>query len=297
MIKPFHSKIILFGEYSILNGSMGLAIPYSKFSGSLKIRASENQSEEQSCSHQIIHDLYTFIKNKRFTARLDSDAFERHLTQGIYFESNIPSGYGLGSSGALVASLYHTYFDRSDGLPIRDIRNDLAQVESFFHGTSSGIDPLVSFVNRPILVNGTDPEICKLNLPDNFKFFLLDTGEKASTQGLVSHFKELLQIAKNQKEIGFLNQLTNQCIHSVLSASVDFKAIQELAELQQKLFKPMYILNKPIEEAKKIFSNDLAIKLCGSGGGGFALGIARINRFNDLQEFFQQNNVSTNLLN
>ena len=34
---------------------------------------------------------------------------EKDIEEGMYFDSSIPQGYGVGSSGALVAAIYDTY--------------------------------------------------------------------------------------------------------------------------------------------------------------------------------------------
>ena len=39
----------------------------------------------------------------------DLKTFEADLESGMYFDSSIPQGYGVGSSGALVASIYDKY--------------------------------------------------------------------------------------------------------------------------------------------------------------------------------------------
>ena len=46
-------------------------------------------------------------------------------------------------SGAVTACIYDRYVEKSTDL--KEIRTRLAQMESFFHGKSSGIDPWVSY--------------------------------------------------------------------------------------------------------------------------------------------------------
>jgi hypothetical protein len=41
--------------------------------------------------------------------QLDFDKIETDLNNGLYFNSSIPQGFGVGSSGALVAALYNQY--------------------------------------------------------------------------------------------------------------------------------------------------------------------------------------------
>ena len=37
------------------------------------------------------------------------DELKRDIDKGMYFDSSIPQGYGVGSSGALVAAVYDKY--------------------------------------------------------------------------------------------------------------------------------------------------------------------------------------------
>ena len=53
---------------------------------------------------KILLDLKT-LKSPRLNWR----QFERDLKQGLWFCSNSPMGYGLGSSGAVCAALYTRY--------------------------------------------------------------------------------------------------------------------------------------------------------------------------------------------
>ena len=44
----FYSKILLFGEYGIIEDSKGLSIPYNFFNGALKIAEKSNLESEKS---------------------------------------------------------------------------------------------------------------------------------------------------------------------------------------------------------------------------------------------------------
>ena len=41
--------------------------------------------------------------------RFDLDQMASDISKGMYFDSSIPPGYGVGSSGALVAAVYDRY--------------------------------------------------------------------------------------------------------------------------------------------------------------------------------------------
>ena len=58
--KSFYSKIMLFGEYSIICGSMALTIPYSHFKGSLKFPNKDQSTDTDfaQSSNQKLRDYY-----------------------------------------------------------------------------------------------------------------------------------------------------------------------------------------------------------------------------------------------
>ena len=112
--QAFHSKILLFGEYSIIQESMGLSVPYKNFEGQLTFSPTENidpNFTEKSNEHLLNFSNYLKEKlvNKELEIDFDLSAFQKDIENGIFFESNIPQGFGVGSSGALVAAVYHRY--------------------------------------------------------------------------------------------------------------------------------------------------------------------------------------------
>jgi mevalonate kinase len=104
----FYAKILLFGEYGIIKDSKGLAIPFSSYKGALK--SSTKLSGEAQKSNQNLIKLYNYlIANSTKLVSFDFTSFKNDIDSGMYFDSSIPQGYGVGSSGALVASIYDQY--------------------------------------------------------------------------------------------------------------------------------------------------------------------------------------------
>ena len=142
----FYSKILLFGEYGIIEDSKGLSIPYNFFKGALKIAEKPNLGSKK--SNNILADFCLYLKQFD-ELDLDLISFEEHIKKGLYFDSSIPKGYGVGSSGALVAAIYDKYshnkitvlenLTREKLLVLKSI---FSKMESFFHGKSSGLDPV-----------------------------------------------------------------------------------------------------------------------------------------------------------
>lgn len=152
--KNFKSKILLFGEYSIIHNSMGLTIPFDFYKGKLTFKSRNLTAEQAQQSNADLKTYATYLKGlvekNELGFAFDIDTLLNDIEKGLIFDSTIPQGYGVGSSGALVAALYEKYaFDKvynEDALSSDDIlklKSQFAKMECYFHGTSSGLDPLI----------------------------------------------------------------------------------------------------------------------------------------------------------
>ena len=104
----FYAKILLFGEYGIIKDSKGLAIPFNSYKGALK--TAQNLTGEAKKSNESLNIFYNYLKNlDTELVSFDLDSLKEDISSGMYFDSSIPQGYGIGSSGALVASIYDKY--------------------------------------------------------------------------------------------------------------------------------------------------------------------------------------------
>ena len=275
-MKKFYSKILLFGEYSIIKGSNGLAIPYEKYSGELSFKKSEM------ASGLSLKELSLYLNNSSILSRnIDTKRFCEDVDRGLCFDSNIPQGYGVGSSGALCASIYEHYgFSVGRNIDhtqeqLRFVQDLMALMESFYHGSSSGLDPLISFVNRPVAILGRN-DLEFVNIPAFDKignFYLIDTGRSRSTSPLVLEFMRMCSDNSFSAKFESLKLATNKAIESIMSCNINEleKCFTEISRFQylhmQKMipkeFRDLWLTGL---ESKKFF-----MKLCGAGGGGFLL--------------------------
>src|SRR5690606_28377114 len=147
----------------------------------------------------------------------DMQALEADIARGPYFDSSIPQGYGIGSSGALVAAIYYRYAqDKTTVLEnlTRDtllrLKELFGRMESCFHGKSSGLDPLNSYLSLPILINSKDniesTSIPSQNTNGKGAVFLLDSGMSGETAPMVHLFMEKM------KQEGFRSVIKDQFI-------------------------------------------------------------------------------------
>lgn len=290
----FYAKILLFGEYSVIFNSMGLTIPYTHFTGHLSMPNLKKYTDVDFAqkSNESLREYYKYMlslkESKTIKFDLDFDTLASDIKNGLYFESNIPQGFGLGSSGALVSAIYATYgkniINKSRQMPVNDIlelKSIFSQMESFFHGTSSGLDPLNCYIQFPLLIREKD-DIRIVNIPKNQNedsaIFLINTGNPGKTQPLVNLF------LSNTKEESYKNKVINEFIpytNSSIEALVEgnyeqfFDNLAKLSSFEFEYLKPMIPENyRQIWEVGNT-SSSFHLKLCGSGGGGFLLGFAK----------------------
>jgi mevalonate kinase len=192
----------------------------------------------------------------------------------------------VGSSGALVAALYASYTvnpitaeDIMIGDNLNELKHVLSLMESYFHGKSSGLDPLICYLNLPIIIKGKG-RLDTVGLPvqnaeGKGAIFLMNTGAPGKTKGLVEIFLERL------KEEGFrnmvrteLNKHNDSAVKHFLKGEMKplFVSVKEISKLFLANFQPM--IPQKIEEVWRngIETNAYYLKLCGSGGGGYVLG-------------------------
>ena len=299
-LKSFPSKILLFGEYGILKGSLGLAIPYPVYSGSWVFPQNEKDSasnENARRSNRHLRFLLDYLETQpELFNRLKVSKFRKDIENGVYFESNIPEGYGLGSSGALTAAIFYRYAKSgTDNLSLAEIRQNLASIEKFFHGTSSGLDPLVSWVNKPLLIenDGTVKPLgqisfpflitgcgmpCEKNDSSRVYIFLVGTNTPSKTGNLVNWFLEEynnfeFRRAVNEVYLPAIQQAIDQLLSC--KSNLFLNAVAAVSAFQMQFLSPMVPVQMIDHLDYGLSTDKFYLKLCGSGGGGFMLGFTR----------------------
>ena len=280
--RKYNGKVILFGEYSMIFGSNALLIPYYSVYGEWSY-INEQTCENAIESNRNLLKYYNYLcENDKFSI-LDLRRMKMELNAGLFFNSNIPTGYGVGSSGALVAAIY----DRFKLVEIEDTNKlieFLAAMENYFHGSSSGIDPLQCYFGKPFILNGQRTKDNGQQLLSNdfmsgdIHIFLIDTKITSPTAPLVNIFKE------RRKDNDYLEKfnneyipLVNDCISSLIEKNDDkfFNKVSLLSKMQTEM------LGHTIPENVKDFfffdidKDGFQVKLCGAGGGGFLLGFTK----------------------
>lgn len=272
MRNVFSSKILVFGEYAIIAGGEALAIPYPQFTAEW-IESAESPSEFKPYLLQFADYLN---KQDAITPFLDTDTFCKQLDAGLDIRSNIPIGYGAGSSGALVAAVYDRFAKPStDKQDLAVLKNILGRMEDFFHKKSSGFDPLVSYINKPLLIQSDgNIEIIENEMPLLQNMRLFDSGFHRFTHHLVDIFQERMKDLEYQHEIiPMLLNLNASCIRYLLANDTThfYTALRKLSAFQLEYLN--FAIPPAVRETwmYELDHGSSIMKLCGAGGGGFML--------------------------
>lgn len=277
----FSSKLLLFGEYGLIYGAMALALPFVKFGGRLAFHPEGKHTESTAAIRHFFDHLKAKGPELNLHFPFDLDRFESDLNRGLYFESTIPQQYGLGSSGALVAALFSEYAfpaEMGSNLSPEILKANFAVLESFFHGRSSGLDPLISFLNKPVSID-QEKHVSTIEFDlqkTGIAMALIDTHTTGATGPLVQHFIDLFNLpefeqAFNQKYL----PANNGCIESILvgDRTTFFSNLEQLVRFEVYHFHEMIPVgfHRLISHA---VCSKVYIKLLGSGGGGYLLAMA-----------------------
>jgi mevalonate kinase len=270
--RNYAAKVLLAGEYTVINGGSSLAIPFEKFSGHLCFNS----------SNQIKHVWLEMVEYLRAAeVNLDLKAFEGDIEKGLHYKSDIPIGYGCGSSGALVASIYDRYKIEDVVLSHQQLQVNLGKMESMFHGLSSGIDPFVILTNMAVISRENEKILLNNDKIETRGWSLIDSKKSRSTAEFVALYKKDIK-QKYNSDLAKLRKLNDELI-SQFQTKVEPETVKQISKIQYEVFGPMILpeLKHIWEEGLK--SDKYFLKLCGAGGGGFYLMYQEGNEMIDIE--------------
>jgi mevalonate kinase len=294
MKERYYSKVILFGEYSMIFDSTALMVPLRQFSAQWRF-ASHLLAQGAAASNASLQRFAEYLSTLNgIKDNLDLQRFNHELYYNLFLDSNVPSGYGLGSSGTLVAAVYDAYAKKKidDYLKLKEI---FGKMESYFHGSSSGIDPLQCYLGKPFKITPKGVELLSDDfLKKDIHVCLIDTKIKSNTKPLVDHFKKQRQnpefLNRFQKEY---TPLVKSCIDTMIQGDTNlfFKSLKQLTKGQLEFLRPM-ITDNTLDLFTADYNFNFGVKISGSGGGGYVLGFTDdVEKVNELLSLPCHSNV------
>lgn len=282
-----YAKILLFGEYSVLTGSHALTVPFKHFKGNLNYLSQAKDHRLAVASNKFLKDYVQYLKkHSELNKVINVKRLEEHTQYGLFFDSDIPLGYGLGSSGAVVSSVFLAYAKESVRKDLMkpenrlELKNILGEMESFYHGKSSGIDPLSIILNKPLFFAGQDANPVELNTSNlaGIEVAVYDLGHQSTTRDLVKDFLNRYDTEESYKrKVDKYSDFVNKCIGVFIKSDwrMFFDALQKISSYQLLLFDKMLPPKARKIMKEGIRTGNYTAKLCGSGGGGFLLLFSR----------------------
>lgn len=271
------AKIILSGEHAVLYNNSALAVALNLYTTTTvswqKDLAINFELKDlayiKSLSFDALKKLLTLKSIKKpfnlvqcLVARLLQNlALPLKRGLNIKVNSEIPVGYGLGSSAACIISNLYA-LEQTLKLNFTDIqRLDFAQqIESLQHGKSSGLDLKISKYGGCIRIK--DNQLLNRKLPD-FPLCLVNTGRPiSSTKQCVLQSKKILQ-----NNNALLNDfaLATDLIDISLSSN-NFDGFKEGIKYNHRLLQKISVVPHKVSSFIDVIENcGGAAKVCGAG--------------------------------
>jgi len=297
-MQNFSSKILLFGEYSVVVDGNALAMSFEAYRGNFRFfEKNLEPAESARWSNQALQEFAVAITRMKgkgsLTLSIDNKSLIKDLKEGLFFDSNIPKGYGLGSSGAVVAGVVSRY---GRGVmqkmkTLETLQEQFAVLESHFHGQSSGFDPLVCYLNQAVLKTKEGVQTIDVKLKEEGEriLFLIDTELPRETGPLVEYFLKCLEKPAFdlfcREELKPINDV---CIDAFLKGN-GMKLAQGmriLSKMQWRYFSKMIPPHFRRHWKTGLESGIYTLKLCGAGGGGCMMGMTSMANWELVKEAF-----------
>lgn len=255
----YPAKVLLIGEYTVLQGGAAIGLPIVNYFSEWD-KGTMAEAWPLLAFHRYLQTCCPEI--------LDLERWYDDLQSGYFLRSSIPARAGLGSSGNLVAAVYDrfAYHVEKDQHRLQSI---LAQMENFFHGTSSGFDPLIILRAKPLVKKASGIEVLDNLILSDMHPWIMDSQSPRAAQP-INVFNQKLEQAEFLGHLAHGTSIADQLIWHLIEQEHQ-QAWEELTALS--LWQLQYLDFLIPESIRQKWREGLEgqrflIKLCGAGGGG-----------------------------
>lgn len=269
-----HGKLLLTGEYAVLDGALALALPV-RFGQSLRVEAHESTGRLLWTSLDLegtvwfeasfgLRDFTVLQTTNIATARRLQQMLQACRNQNPHFLNNaagcqaytqtdFPREWGLGTSSTLIALLARW----AEADPYELLFNTLG---------GSGYDIACAFADGPLLycLDGRQPEVKAVDFAPAFadQLYFVFLGKKQNSREGIEHYRR--HIKEDTRLIENISALTRQCLEC-----------RELGEFTNLLLEHEHLIGQALAlpRAQDLYFPDFpgVIKSLGAWGGDFVL--------------------------
>lgn len=280
-----HGKLLLTGEYLVLDGANALAIP-TKFGQSLQIEPIEKQSiwTAKNVDNEIWQSIPLFDKHQTkddFSNRIHEILMyirqqePQLFTKNYHFTTKLefPNNWGLGSSSTLISLL-----SQWSGVDPYEL------LDKTFGG--SGYDIASALAEKAIVytkVDETNRSVVEVELSSNWTDFayFVHLGKKQNSRSAIQYYQ---QLESKDDLIPKVNQLTATIVNST-----DYNQVCDAFNAHEELLSNC--LQTPrIQEQFKDFNG--ICKSLGAWGGDFIMVLSQEEKKN-IQSYFANKGLTT----
>jgi mevalonate kinase len=266
-------KWILAGEHAVLRGSPALVFPLH--SRSFRLQHFPSSSDLKIVVDGSHGDEFKLLVYGVIEKACELSGVSRSQVRGdLRLSSNIPAGAGLGASAALCSAIARMWVSQF-GWPEAEAYSFAKSLEDVFHGESSGVDVAVALSNQGLKFsrNGLREKLTPLWSP---VFRLSYTGRRGVTKDCVQKVKDLIQ--KDPAKAEALDMQMKNAVQSceqALCVSPSEDQLVQAIQMAQGCFEAWGLCEGDVREHVNLLqqSGAQAVKMTGSGGGGFVLSL------------------------
>lgn len=266
-------KWILAGEHAVLRGHEALVFPlHSKF---LKLSYSAGSSElELAIEGEKKQELELIIWSVLEKAFNVLNIKRNQISGEVKIQSHIALGGGMGASATLCVAL--TEWLSFLGYVSEQNKFTFARdLENLFHGESSGVDVAVTLAKKALVFTRNNG-FSDLKVSHAPKLYLSYSGQRGVTKDCVEQVKNLFSTdAEKAKSIDLQMDESVQQFKALLVSPVSLIDWIKAIKKSNNCFEQWGLVTDTVKshQQKLIDSGALAVKLTGSGGGGYVVSL------------------------
>ena len=300
-----------FAKLKLLDINKEINLTKSELIDNLNNKLSFDNEQDKYKTH--ILNIFMNIFSKLELKSLSKEKIINFINSNYFvasISSEIPIGYGLGSSAAYnvcivnaICALINNLIGPKEIFSKEEILKLSNEGEKIFHnGTPSGID-VSCCSNGGILIFKNINDKKSLNINENnfflkkIKFLLINTNIKRNGGEfikIVSDFKKNNLNVFNEA-INDIEKVTNEIIKLLSKENSDENDCEKFFELikqNQILLKKICVSNNEIDSIINLLEkNNFVGKISGAGGGGFIISFCLKEKFDSLIKLLDENKI------
>lgn len=273
-----HGKLILMGEHAVVYQSHAIALPFDTVQVTVQATHFEQATIYLTCDYYCgnLQSAPSHLANIQVALEQLSTVIHQPLSHlHLTIDSTIPQERGMGSSAAVIVALVRAvcrYYNTP--LPLNQLHAIVNHAEKQAHGTTSGIDTLMTSTNCPIIYKkGQTPIAFDMNL----KAYLViaDSGQTGQTKEAVQRVRDLIttQPTLAHYHLQHIDTLVQQAYQAIMSQNCEQLGalMSDNHHSLQQLGISTPLIDHLVHIAQQ--SNALGAKLTGGGLGGCVIAL------------------------